>query len=370
MEKLNIADLLEKYNEGNCSPEELAFVENLLLEQNPTAVELTDIELNAAEERSILRGQEIPAVGAKKINWSLGTFLIAASIALVCGVWTIFFAREPTPGNYVTDINPGGNKALLTLESGKKIQLSDTKTGVVIDASKLSYNDGTLINNEASKTFTISTPRGGTYQVRLPDGSMVWLNAASSLTYRTALKEDGGIRRVKLTGEAYFEVAKDKEHPFVVSTDKQNVTVLGTHFNINSYTDEASVRTTLFEGSVRVAPLSSSGNPLLENAKILKPGTQAINSGNVIEIAPADADLAISWKNGEFAFKNETLEEIMKKVSRWYDVEVVFEDPKVKRKIFGGSISKFEKVSKVLGMLELTGDVKFKIDDKKILVTQ
>ncbi|MBC8986514.1 DUF4974 domain-containing protein [Pedobacter sp. N36a] len=370
MEKLNIADLLEKYNEGNCSPEELAFVENLLLEQDPTAIELTDKELQAAEERSILRGQEIPAVITRKMNRPLVTFLIAASIALVCGVWTIFSVKKSTPDHYVADINPGGNKALLTLESGKKIPLSETKTGVVIDASRLTYNDGTLIHHEASKTFTISTPRGGTYQVRLPDGSMVWLNAASSLTYRTALKEDGGIRRVRLTGEAYFEVAKDKEHPFVVSTDEQHVTVLGTHFNINSYRDEGSVKTTLFEGSVRVATISSTGNPMRESTKILKPGMQAINSGNVIEIAPADADLAISWKNGEFAFKNESLEEIMKKVSRWYDVEVVFEDPKVKRKIFGGSISKFEKVSKVLGMLELTGDVKFKIDDNKILVTQ
>lgn len=370
MEKLNIGDLLEKYHEGNCSPGELAFVENLLLDQDLKVVELTEIELKAAAARTILRGQEIPAVQTRRINWPLGTLLIAASIALIFGMWTVFSVKEATSGNYITDINPGGNKALLTLESGKKIQLSDTKTGVVIDASKLTYNDGTLINNEASKTFTVSTPRGGTYQVRLPDGSMVWLNAASSLTYRTALKEDGGIRHVRLTGEAYFEVAKDKEHPFVVSTDKQQVTVLGTHFNINSYTDEASVKTTLFEGSVRVAPLSSSGNPMLESAKTLKPGMQAINSGNVIEIAAADADLAMSWKIGEFAFKNESLEEIMKKVSRWYDVEVVYEDPKVKRKIFGGSISKFEKVSKVLGMLELTGDVKFKIDDKKILVTQ
>lgn len=371
MEKLNIADLLDKYNEGKCSSEEIAFVEEFLIEnEDDQVIGLSVAELKAAEDRVMRRGQEIPTVKSRKANWSLNILWIAASILVVCGIWTVFFTRETAPVNYMTDVNPGGNKALLTLESGKKIQLSDAKTGIVVDASKLTYNDGTLIDAEQSRTFTVSTPRGGTYQVRLPDGSIAWLNAASSLTYSPPVKEDGGVRRLKLTGEAYFEVAKDKDHPFVVSTGQQQVTVLGTHFNINSYKDEGAVKTTLLEGSVRVEPLSASGSPIPNLARILKPGMEAINSGKTIEVVPADPDLAIAWKNGEFAFKNESLEEIMKKISRWYDVEVVYDDPKVKSELFGGSISKFEKVSKVLAMLELAGDVRFKIDDKKILVSK
>lgn len=355
--------LRQKAAAGKCTPEELdrldkASDSSIIGPQSQPTDEDEDVNYYASAMRK-----------PKRQNWRLNILLVAASIAFIGGTYTYLQKKDPVASqSYSTDVSPGGNRALLTLENGKKIQLSDSKTGIVVDASKLTYNDGTLIDNEKSQSFTVSTPRGGTYQVRLPDGSIAWLNAASSLTYSSPLKSDGGIRRVKLIGEAYFEVAKDKEHPFVVSTDKQNVTVLGTHFNINSYKDERAVRTTLLEGSVRVDLISYQGAPLPEKTKILKPGMQAVNSGAIIEVNEVDPDLAISWKNGEFAFRNEQLGDIMKNVARWYDVEVVYEDPDAQYKQYGGSISKYENISKVLGMLELTGNVKFKIEGKKIIV--
>ncbi|MCX2449945.1 DUF4974 domain-containing protein [Pedobacter sp. PLR] len=366
MSNINPEQLLNKYKAGECTPEELALVESYIIDEGATPQDLLGMETDLMGYKDA--AARIPWK-IRRRNWPLNLLLIAASIVVVCGLFTVLFTKETNSINYAGDVKPGGNKAVLTLESGKEIELSEAKTGIVVDASKLTYNDGTVINNEQSKTFTISTPRAGTYQVRLPDGSVAWLNAASSLTYSPPLKGEGGSRRVKLIGEAYFEVAKDKEHPFVVSTAKQMVTVLGTHFNINSYTDEQAVKTTLLEGSVRVAILSASGSPVSGETKILKPGMLALNSGNAIEVKQVDPGLAIAWKNGEFAFKNESLENIMKNVSRWYDVEVVYEDPQAKAKLFGGSISRFEKVSKVLCMLELTGDVKFKIAGKKIIVT-
>lgn len=357
--------LRERFNAGKCTPEELALI-HAFMDRGI----VTDDHQNVEEER-----KEYEAAAARiapklrKGNWPLYLLIAAASLTFVGGVSTLMQSSKPTTTqSYAADVNPGGNKAMLTLENGKKIQLSDSKTGVIIDASKLSYNDGTPINSEKSQTFTVSTPRGGTYEVRLPDGSSAWLNAASSITYSPATASDGSVRRVKLTGEAYFEVAKDPNHPFVVSTQKQNVTVLGTHFNINSYADERAVKTTLLEGSVRVDLISHEGIMLPDRSIVLKPGMQADNAGAIIEVNPVEADLAISWKNGEFAFQNESLGEIMKKVARWYDVEVIYEDPEAQYKRYGGSISKFEKISKVLGMLELTGNVKFKVENNKIIV--
>ncbi|WP_316748937.1 FecR family protein [Pedobacter gandavensis] len=366
MNQINPEELLNKYKAGECTVEELALVQGYIVHEGITPQDLLSME-DELEEYKTTTGR-LPLKIKRRI-WPGNLLMVAATIIVVCGLFTLLSKEDTNTINYAGDVQPGGNKAVLTLENGQKIQLSDAKSGIVVDASKLTYNDGTVINNEQSKTFSISTPRGGTYQVRLPDGSVAWLNSASSLTYSAPLKGDGGSRRVKMTGEAYFEVAKDKEHPFVVSTDKQTVTVLGTHFNINSYTDEPSVKTTLLEGSVRVDLLSASGGAVKGKAKVLKPGMQAVNTGTALDIKEVDPGIAIAWKNGEFAFKNESLEDIMKNISRWYDVEVVFEDEAAKRKVFGGSISKFEKASKVLCMLELTGDVKFKISDGKIIVT-
>lgn len=365
--------LIQNYQNGTCSPGEKQLLENWYnnkASNNPNV----DFPDNFWQDKQntlneILDGS-VSRKTIKLMTWPLRVLFIAATVAVIGSVWTILFTDPASlsAGGYSNDINPGGNKAILITKSGKRIVLSDNQSGIVIDEANLTYSDGTLIENGISESFSLTTPRGGTYRVRLPDHSMVWLNAASNLTYNISDKKGQKVRYVKLKGEAYFQVAKNKRLPFVVATNKQEVTVLGTHFNINSYADENIEKTTLLEGSVRIELTESSETELGDRTSFLKPGQEAVNSGKRIEVRQGDPALAVSWTEGDFLFKAESLEEIMKKVGRWYDVEVEYEDPKLKNNKFSGGISKYEKVSKVLCMLELAGQVKFEINGRKIKV--
>lgn len=306
--------------------------------------------------------------------------LIAAAV-LFCLALAFYFFQDAYTIPTITstakiDIAPGGNKAFLTLANGKRIVLTDAKNGELAEESGIKViktADGQLVYNVSNGisavtgTNKIETPAGGQYQVRLPDGTKVWLNAASSLTFPTKFAKLE--RRVMLSGEAYFEVAKDKRHPFIVKTEQQEVEVLGTHFNINSYQDEPELKTTLLEGSVKVVPasLSLNGNSQLHDI-ILKPGEQAVNSGAGIMVKQIDAQSAIDWKNGDFIFNGETLESIMRKVSRWYNVQIIYEDQNLKKQSFGGEVSRFANVSEVLEVLELTGFAHFKIEGRRIII--
>lgn len=303
--------------------------------------------------------------------WSRIAGVAAAVAVIVFGIW--FYNTRHFEGskagsdhlNYTNDIKPGKNSARITLGNGKIINLSNAKSGVVIDAGSLSYNDGSSTGAPsfgAKEQLTVSTPRGGTYQVTLSDGTRVWLNAASSLTYAAGLNEHGE-RRVRLDGEGYFEVAKDKNHPFIVSSNKQEVKVLGTHFNIHSYADEPSVTTTLLEGSVRVSDVAA------RNEVILIPNQQASITGNSgINLKEVNAENIIAWKNGLFMFNDEPLTAVMQKISRWYGVEVHFTDPGLSGKTVYGTISRYSNVSKVLKMLEKTGEMQFEITGNVINV--
>lgn len=260
------------------------------------------------------------------------------------------------------DIAPGKNMAMLTLADGSTIALSDAKTGVVINASSLKYNDGSVIQDAdsihspgAEAKLTTSTPNGGTYQVILPDGTHVWLNAASSLKFPS--KFSSGNREVTLSGEGYFEVTKDKAHPFVVKSKGQEVRVLGTHFNINSYADEPGVKTTLLEGAVMV-----------NDKTILKPGQQSVWDGSVVKVSDADLQVELSWKNGDFIFNGERLESIMRKVSRWYDVDVIYAEGAPKDFVLGGFVSRSKPISAILELLEKTGKVKCKINGRTVMI--
>jgi len=297
-------------------------------------------------------------------------FALGSLIYLYSGSNSLFHKQR----TYASDAIPGGNKAILVLADGRKISLSDINNGDVAKEAGLSITktaDGQLVYNvlEESKsgaakedTFnTIETPKGGVWQIKLPDGSSVWLNAASSLTYPISFAK-GKKRMVELKGEAYFEVSKDKDHPFVVKTAKQEVEVLGTHFNINSYADESDVKTTLLEGSVKVVPY------LEGQSEILKPGEQSILNAKGMNIKEVDADEAIDWKNGYFMFNNERQESIMRKIARWYNVQIEYADASAKDVMYYGSISRFENVSKVLRKFEQTGEVRFEINKNKITV--
>jgi transmembrane sensor len=208
----------------------------------------------------------------------------------------------------------------------------------------------------------LETTNGQTYRLQLPDQSKVWLNAASSIKFPVSF---AGLknRKVELTGEAYFEISKDKEHPFIVKTTQQEVQVLGTHFNINSYEDKQNTTTTLLEGSVKITN---------ENKKeqLLKPGETALvnNTANIL-VSPADIKSAMTWKNGDFRFNEERIDEVMLKISRWYDIEVTYHGPISKEK-FSGKISRNKNISEVLNMLSYSNAVKFIVEGRRVTVMQ
>ncbi len=323
----------------------------------------------------------------------------AAAILLVVGAGLFYYISQPVVNRNSeivnqNDVAPGRNTATITLANGKTIQLSDTKTGVIIDATSLKYNDNTQVNTSAitgghpdmngrhpdmndrhsditgrhpelvSGPRTVQTPRGGTYQITLPDGTKVWLNAASSLSFPSTFQGLGN-RKVELSGEAYFEVAKDKAQPFIVATDKQEVEVLGTHFNINNYAYEQDTKTTLLEGSVRVRP--SASNPLQNQSVVLKPGEQSVLNNSYLKIMPVDVEVATAWKNGKFLFRKEKLESILNRLAYWYNVEIVYEGGKPKTEM-SGIIERKRNLSSVLEMIKITVGTKFRIEGRKVYV--
>lgn len=266
-------------------------------------------------------------------------------------------------------IVPGGDKAVLTREDGTVVILDSLQNGVKLQegSTEIEKNGATLIYNASelrmpnkSAFNTLSTPRGGQFKLVLPDGSRVWLNSSSSLRYPVVFS--GSLREVELSGEAYFEIAKDINRTFRVNVSGLKVEVLGTHFNVNAYDDEETVKTSLLEGKVRVR--------LKERTDLLEPGQQEIiqvNSGSFKKIK-ADMEAVVAWKNGLFQFDNVDIKTIMRQVSRWYDADIEYQFPeKDREQRFEGKISRTAQLSDILKILELSG-VKFKIEGKKIVV--
>ncbi|WP_256005178.1 FecR family protein [Pedobacter deserti] len=274
-----------------------------------------------------------------------------------------------TPG---AEIGPAVRAATLELADGTRLSLSGLKDGHIagqrgVSISKLS-GDILLYTKQAATPAeentiefnTLSTVKGQQYQVCLPDGTKVWLNAASSITFPASFAHQKR-REVRLTGEAYFEVAKDKEHPFIVNTQKQKVEVLGTHFNISAYADEATAKTTLLEGSVRVSNE--------RETRVLLPGQQSQATKGDIAVSRTDLKESVAWKNGEFIFNNEALSDILKEVARWYSIEVIqLADHKDLR--LSGTISRTKNLSTVLRALEMTGNITFRVEGKKVYVVK
>ena len=376
MEKVEAKKLLEKYSLGLCTDAEKALVESFYNSYKP-AQEYSKSEAELVSNLNRIE-QTLPVPKRKSLRTLWPRFASAAAVLIFISIGIYFYMNSNTDESTqiattkkVNNIAPGSNKAVLTLGNGKKISLTDAGNGTIAKQSGIKIiktDDGQLIYSVSVSELksilpeynTISTPRGGQYQVSLPDGTNVWLNAASSLKYPanfTSLKE----RRVELIGEAYFEVVHNKTLPFRVETEEQVVEVLGTHFNINSYTDEPIVTTTLMEGSVKVHSIA--------NNVIIKPGQQTIlvHASKQISVQKANLGIALAWRNGTFQFDNETIESVMRKISRWYDVDVVFQKNCTKQG-FVGTISRFENVSEVLQMLEHTGTVHFKIDGRRITV--
>jgi len=267
---------------------------------------------------------------------------------------------------FKNDVLPGGDKATLTLADGSTVVLDEAQNGTLAEqgSSKVIKVGGKLMydpTNKNSKEIvynTISTPNGGQYQLELPDGSLVWLNATSSIHFPTSFV--GKERRIEITGEAYFEIAKNHDMPFVVSVNGAEVQVLGTHFNVNAYNDEDNVKTTLLEGSVKIVQGA--------NIDMLKPGQQSqlATDGEIKVVSNVDVDGVVAWKNGMFDFENAGIETVMRQLSRWYDVEIEYKGKT--DDLFIAEMRRNIKLSDALKALELTGKVKFEIQGKKIIV--
>lgn len=301
----------------------------------------------------------------------------AAVIFIVLSSFIVYYffkspARELASTATVQDVAPGGNKAVLTLTDGRQLSLGEmqlgsttTQDGMVITKSadgQVEYSSGKPSQTHGGVN-TIRTPRGGQFRVVLPDGSKVWLNAASSLTYPSVFS--GNERRVQLTGEGYFEIVPKLKHnqkiPFVVETAKQQIEVLGTRFNVNAYEEEAGIKTTLIEGKVKV---------ITENETvILKPNQEFVLKTDGIITQPVEVDMAIDWKNGDFIFANDDIHNVMQKITRWYNVEAVY-DNAVSPVNLNGQISRSRNLSEVLRMLELSGNLTFRIDNGVIHIYQ
>ena len=388
MDKKDFEKLLDKYIAGEASLEEEQRLLNFYgsFQKKPKTVKATD-ELG---ENIFGKIQEnISSVDEDRYNPSfyyLKSISIAAIILLFISTGLYFYSNrmisEPeqfTEIDVRNDILPGYNKAILTLADGSKISLDDAANGLLASQGNIAITkteNGQIVyekNNVDKSKFishrsainTIQTPKGGKYQIRLPDGSKVWLNSASTLIYPTTFA--GNERKVQLKGEAYFEIAPNKNVPFRVESDNQIVEVLGTHFNINSYDDEDYVKTTLLEGSVKVI-LSSNPNEI-SKTKLLKPGEQSLtkSSQSGIRIENADTEKAVAWKNGYFKFRNTPIKEIMREIERWYDVELIYEG-KIPSDEFTGFISNDVKISAVLKIMEESGGVKFSVKGKKLKV--
>jgi ferric-dicitrate binding protein FerR (iron transport regulator) len=281
----------------------------------------------------------------------------------VCTCWLLLspernqktLSEESAPHSRSTDILPGINKAILTIGDNKPIDLASNKTGITIN-KVITYNDGEKIA-DAGQLLELSTPKGGQYQLLLPDGSKIWLNAASSIKFPSMFKGDK--REVAISGEAYLEIAKNTRQPFIVTTGKTSIQVLGTSFNINAYPDENAIKTTLITGSIKVV----SGTKEV----LLKPGEQSEITGSD-QCLTHSADIAdvLAWKNGMFHFNKTTIEPIMRQLSRWYNLEVIYKGEVKDR--FISTIPRDVPLLQVLEALELTNAVKFEVAGNRITV--
>ncbi|MFN3667471.1 MAG: FecR family protein [Sediminibacterium sp.] len=394
----HIQELIHKYELGQLSEAEKEVLDNWYHgfdDQQTTATydELMDEEILAnrieARLQESLLADEMKAESETKRrnrNWRIPAAVALIIILLSAGIYYFIQADiQPQPQPLVlkatvpvNDVAPGGNKATLTLDDGSVIVLDSANNGVLgnqgltqvkkLDNGLVAYqtkNGEMPANVDKIYYNTISTPRGGEYQITLADGTKVWLNAASSIRFPTAFR--GTDRQVQITGEVYFEVAHNAAKPFKVTAGRSSIEVLGTHFNVNAYEDEVQVRTSLIEGSVKVFATDEKDQ---QQMKILQPGQQARmnKKGRINVVNNIDTEEVMAWKNGLFVFKSTDLSSIMRQLSRWYDVDIHYKTNVGMQ--FTGQITRNNNVSKVLEMLELTGEVKFKVEGKQVTVTR
>ncbi|CAL1519502.1 FecR domain-containing protein [Chitinophaga sp. MM2321] len=381
MNKDEARHFVERFAAGNYTPEEHESFEQWIFSQPLQEVQGLLVEYTELLEQQrvwlpadkqllgrILKeiDQQEPGV-VSLLNWKKKLVYAAAiTVLLLSGgymIWQQQHKKKPT-GTYAHTTRPGSNKATLQLADGSIVELDSTGNAALtgkgqilkITAGVLQYNP--QHGQETMAYNTLATPRGGQYEVLLQDGTRAFLNAASSIRFPVSFT--GNERIVEMTGEVYFEVAKNAAKPFIVKAGDMQVHVLGTHFNIMAYPEEDCIRTTLAEGAVAV----SRGTAI----KTLQPGQQAVLQHNDtgFEIHPADVEQEMAWKDGRFIF-NDNIKGIMRQIERWYDVRVSYEG-NISSKAFIGDISRKEDLTAVLKMLEMTGKIHFKTVNNEIIV--
>jgi transmembrane sensor len=365
MEKEELKALFKKYHEGTCTEEEKALLEAWYLQFNEHDLDISPKRIKAIGDRIF---RELPGNHTVFLNTGLKLLAAAVVIGLIITIALKFSSQHSIAKLINTkDISPGTNTAVLMLSNGKKINLGNAGSGQLatqpgVQIVKTASGEITYKSTRSpgdSKTNNISTPPGGQWQVILPDGTKVWLNSATTFTYPASFGKQKD-RVVQLSGEAYFEVAKDKLHPFIVKTAQQEVEVLGTHFNINSYADEPVVKTTLAEGRVKISAING-------KIKFLIPGQQAVLRNGELTVGEANVEEALAWKNGYFRFNDEDIQSIMRKLSRWYNIDVQY-NGNISNEGLNGKISRFKNISQVLKALEATKTVHFKVEGRRVTV--
>ncbi|PWS33082.1 FecR family protein [Pedobacter paludis] len=367
MSKEKAEQLLKKFVEGRCTPYEKAIVESWYISfstEQKVSIEDEDYEGMKAEVFQSALAQK--TVTSQKSYRLWPRWVAAAGIVIAISAGLMLMKTRSTPAMVTAfetrHIKAGSSKAVLVLADGTQINLGEalSRTPVLIGKTQVALDESGRLVYQASEKGgvstdfnTISTPLGGQYEIILPDQTHVWLNASSSLRFPTRF--NGDFRTVNLTGEAYFEVAHNAAQPFHVNSNGQLIEVLGTHFNVESYTGGATI-STLLEGSVRI-----------NNNVLLHPGEQSVNDGLKIITQPAITGEATAWKDGKFKFTNKNIKVIMREIARWYNVEVAYQGD-VDGKSFSGSVSRFDQIHKVLNLLESTNTIHFKVEGRRITV--
>lgn len=373
MQQKDIEVLLKKHQSGECTPEETAFLESWYAQWNEEIPPFISPEQLAEDLQLIsLNIEPLNEISRQPKLWP--RIVVAAAILLIISATGYFFIHEPAPQKQMAQIQPqvivpGHNQATLTLANGQKIVLSKGLSGKLAQqgntqisvngAGEVVYTGSDVQAEVRLNTLSTTTGEQSPYPLVLADGTKVWLNSNSSITFPTAF--NGNNRQVQIIGEAYFQVTHNSSKPFTVKAGNQIVEDIGTAFNINSYEDEPAIRTTLVEGSVRV---TANGD-----AKVLKPGQRSVVTKHSIITQASDSEAETAWVGGKFIFHDEELHGVMRQLARWYNIEVIYDyDPG--NVSIDGRFSKSRNISQILKAFVQTGAVKFKIKGNVVRVTE
>lgn len=379
LSKEQYIELYEKYTNGNCSKEELQQLETYKDDFEFVSVPWDIDSMGEPDDvRKRIYDKLFHEINKSSINkqysyrWLKWSAVAAALLIFIGSIWIIKRNQEvESPEQSITGnlIKPGSDRATLILEDGSQLDLEKIKSGAIhkngkyvaekIKGGQLAYKSGDKETVSDVGYHILRTPKGGQFQLRLPDGTVAWLNAASSIKYPTAFV--GAERRVEISGEIYFDVKKQNGKPFIVQSDDQEIKVLGTKFNVFAYPEESFVQTSLMEGKVQ---LDIKGRQLM-----LSPGVSSVynKTANEIKTQRFDPEEILAWQHGYFNFNSEHIESVMRKIARWYDVEVVYQGD-MKGKFFSGTLSRSSNVRDILDIMALTETVKFKIVERRIYI--